>query len=564
MFNLHILKRHFSWETMGLTSLLGYYRYVSLLITSILYIVGPPPSLIYLKVIISFCLFLEAFIFTRLFNTASKADHLKKLLITIETLGLASILILTGGLDSPFLWYAINPILMAATLLPHWFCWLMMSLFLAAASFLQRFEIYGLRTTFNLWPDSYSFILIFVLVTLAAQLFNFFIRRLSHQSEVMEEQLQHIKSLYDAVGIFSLRTDPQEIVSLFASYSKTMTGADKVFIWVETEDPFQGNRSHSTTTSYQAVRGPRRILGDESWYPYVRECFTENMEGRDMFVQQIASQPGKDRGTLLTVKIKSGTRVYGLISAYFLEGPQEMAAVEQTLTFNADLCAVALEKYSLESITDEILIMEEKDRIAREIHDNVTQNIFGVVYGIDLLMKKGNLPQETNEQLLLMQKTAQRSLKDLRAAIYRMSSLKKEQEPFKEELEKYLHDLGLLNNINVNFTPGGYLQQLSSQVQRSLFRIIREATGNAIRHGHCSKIEVLLEIGEGKVILDITDNGKSFTPSGADKGMRQGMGLLNMRELARSMGSELLLEAVPGEGTRIFCEINIAPSLGKN
>ena len=557
MLNLHTLKKRFAYENMGLSSLLGYYRYVSLLFTSAIYIVGPPPSLMYLKAILAFCLFLEAFVFMRLFNMEKQPDQVKKLLIIIETLGLAAILILTGGLDSPFLWYAINPILLAATLLPPYFCWAMMSLFLVAASFLQRFEIYGLRTTFNIWPDNYTFILIFVLVTYSAQLFNHFIRRVSHQSEIMEEQLQHIKSLYEAVGIFSLRTDPQEIVSLFASYSKNMTGADKIFIWVETELPFQDADTHSIKKNYYAVRGPRKILGDESWYPYVRQGFGENMDGRDFFVQKISSIPPEEDGTMLTVKIKSHTRNYGMISAFFLEEHPQIAGVQQTLTFIADLCAVALEKHSLETITDEILLIEEKDRIAREIHDTVTQNIFGLIYGIDLLMKKTVLPQEVNEKLHLMQKTAQRSLKDLRAAIYRMSSLKKQEEPFKEELEKYLNDLGKLNNVSVNFAPEGYLQHLPSQVQRSLYRIIREATGNAIRHGHCSSIQVLLEERDGVVTLDIMDDGQGFEPAGVGKEKRQGLGLLNMRELARSMGSELRMESVPGRGTRIFCDIKL-------
>lgn len=562
MFTLENLKRRFAWENMGLSSLLGYYRYISLLITSALYIVGPPPSLMYLKAILALCLFLEAFVFMRLFNMERQADQVKKLLITIETLGLAAILILTGGLDSPFLWYAINPILLAATLLPPYFCWVMMTLFLTSASFLQRFEIYGLRTTFNLWPDRYSFILIFVLITLSAQLFNHFIRRVSHQSEIMEEQLQHIKTLYEAVGIFCLRTDPQEVVSLFASYSKTMTGADKVFLWVETEALFPDTDTGSMKKSYYAVRGPRSILGDESWYPYVKEGFASNMDGQDFLIQKISSPTPEEKGIMLTVKIKSRTRVYGLLSAFFLEPPPEMTFVQQTINFLADLCAVALEKHSLESVTDEIMIMEEKDRIAREIHDNVTQNIFGLIYGIDLLMKKTTLPQEANEKLQLMQKTAQRSLKDLRTAIYRMSSLKKQQEPFKEDLGKYLHDLGQLNNVNVDFAPQGQLQHLPAQVQRSLYRIIREATGNSIRHGQCSNIKVLLDVEEGKVTLDITDDGQGFAPDNrADKGVRQGLGLLNMRELARNMGSELRLDTAPGLGTRIYCKINLSQEI---
>jgi len=137
--SLDTLKKRFSWESMELSSLLGYYRYVSLFVTSGLYLAGPPLTPIQLKAGITLFLVLEAFAFTRLYNMERQNDRVRKFLVFFETLGLAGILILTGGLDSPFLWYAINPILLAATLLPAYFCWMMMSVFVVAAVFLQRF-----------------------------------------------------------------------------------------------------------------------------------------------------------------------------------------------------------------------------------------------------------------------------------------------------------------------------------------------------------------------------------------------------------------------------------------
>jgi NarL family two-component system sensor histidine kinase LiaS len=111
----YFLKKRLSWRDLDPSSLLTYYRYISLLVTSGFYFVGPPVAPMYLKAGAVVCLFLEARFFTRIYRENESAGA-RKLLIFIETLGLASILVITGGLDSPFIWYAINPILLSATL----------------------------------------------------------------------------------------------------------------------------------------------------------------------------------------------------------------------------------------------------------------------------------------------------------------------------------------------------------------------------------------------------------------------------------------------------------------
>ena len=155
-------------DSLNIGTVLNYYRYGSLLITSIFYFGGPPAAPWFLKTGVSLCLLLEAVVFTRLFK-ANGDKIMQKALVAIETAGLAFILIFTGGLDSPFLWYAINPILAAATLLPFYFCWSMAAAFLVLAFSLHRFRLYSLEPDLPLWPDRSNFILIFILITLAAQ-----------------------------------------------------------------------------------------------------------------------------------------------------------------------------------------------------------------------------------------------------------------------------------------------------------------------------------------------------------------------------------------------------------
>jgi len=542
------LKNKLSWENMDLPALLSYYRYISLSVTSLFYLIGPPEAPFYFKAGAVVCLLLEAYFFIRIYNDNGN-QAAKKLLVLIETFGLAFILTITGGLDSPFIWYAINPILLSATLAPPYYCWLMMTTFLVSAIYLQRYSLYTPAAAMPLWPDRSFFFTVFLLSTFAAQIFSYVIAKLSRQAEIMEKQLEHIKALYEAIEVFSHHNDPHELASLFASYSRTLTGAKKVIVWIET----QSGIKDPLNKSFYIVRGPKEVLSEEYWYPYIKDIFENRQVGSEVDIHRLPVGKDQDSGILITVKIKSSSNISGVLSAYYLDDPESMEGVKQSLTFLADLCAWALEKRLLASLAEEFLLMEEKDRIAGEIHDKVTQNIFGLIYGLDTLIKNEPLSEYVCNQLRLMQKTAQKSLKDLRTSIYRMSSAKSDEDTFTGEIEKYLLDFSQLNNVAVEFDCTGHFGFLNAQAKKSLDRMVREATGNAIRHGACDHIWVSLTADEEKFSLVVADNGSGFEPEAVGHGATFGLGLVNMKELARSMGGELIIESKPGEGTVIRC-----------
>jgi len=113
------------------------------------------------------------------------------------------------------------------------------------------------------------------LLVLAAQLYHYLFSKLSRQSALMEQQLEHIKSLYEVMEVFSHHSDPQEAVNLFASYCKRLTGAAKVIIWTEVKLGDKG----PPRNIYYAVRGPRHVLLKEHWYPYLKKLFADKDNG---------------------------------------------------------------------------------------------------------------------------------------------------------------------------------------------------------------------------------------------------------------------------------------------
>lgn len=122
-----------------------------------------------------------------------------------------------------------------------------------------------------------------------------------------------------------------------------------------------------------------------------------------------------------------------------------------------------------------------------------------------------------------------------------------------EDVQRYLTDLGQLNDVSIEFSCQGNISSLKSITRNSLYRIIREATGNAVRHGNCSSIQVFLKGENGTIKLIIADNGEGFDLEKYQHEGKNGLGLLNMKELARSMGGSLSIESSPGKGTVVSC-----------
>jgi len=420
---------------------------------------------------------------------------IKKATIILEAVGLTILLVFSGGMKSPFFWFSI---------------------------------------------------IIFILITFEFQYYNPLIRKFSRQAEKAKNELSHLKALIQVVEGFSYNNDPEEIAGLFASYGRTLTGAQKVIIWLR-GDP----AGRSSMSECSVVRGSRNVFPENLWLPYLRKFFEKKENFSGVFFWKVNDNP---MGKLLTVGIKSNSKKFGVLSAYFTDHDLCRTEIEPVLSFLADLCAVALEKHLLEKNFQETILLEEKDRIAGEIHDGVTQNIFSMIYGIEALLKREGLDEDTEKQLRLLQKSARTSFQELRNFIYGLSS-RNNKRNFLELIREYLSEMGKLNDILICFDDRGDFEHLSFPLQNTIYRFIREATGNAVRHAKCSSIEVSLKALPDKVKVSIKDNGCGFHLQKVGEKEKRGLGLDSMRELSRSKGGVFLLESNPGKGTRVSCEI---------
>lgn len=252
----------------------------------------------------------------------------------------------------------------------------------------------------------------------------------------------------------------------------------------------------------------------------------------------------------VTMRVKG--RVIGVLGAFW-EGKRPLSPENvELLDSAADQIAVAIENHRLRQKEEQLAIVEERSRLAQDLHDSVSQ----ALYSMTLLATAGRrlsrsgsnqaLLDETLEDLGL---TAQQALKEMRLLLYRLRPLALQFDGLAGALQHRLDAVEKRAGINVRLVASP-LPDLPSAVEETLYHIAQEALNNALKHAAATAVTIHVspEPG-GKIKLTVTDNGQGFD---LKTGLAQGgMGLANMQQRAASLGGTLTIESTPGQGTTV-------------
>ena len=260
--------------------------------------------------------------------------------------------------------------------------------------------------------------------------------------------------------------------------------------------------------------------------------------------------------SFLGVPILSGRG--DVAGAFYLtdkEGADEFSDADQELieTFAAH-AALALDNARLHERSRELSIVEERNRLARELHDAVTQKLFGVVLaaesGTALLDRD---PQQVGVQLALVRELAREAMDELRSVIVHLRPAALESQGIAVALAKHVEVARRVHRREIVLAIEGGAP-LAAAVEGDVFRIAQEALHNALRHADAARIDVLLRSRAGRLELEVTDDGVGFDPQLAGVRSRR-LGLTTMAERARSAGGTLTIESAPGAGTTVRLEL---------
>jgi signal transduction histidine kinase len=202
-------------------------------------------------------------------------------------------------------------------------------------------------------------------------------------------------------------------------------------------------------------------------------------------------------------------------------------------------------------------IAAERSRLARELHDSVTQSL----YSLTLLAEAGQrmiqaeeLQQIAGNQARLGE-IAQQALQEMRLLVYELRPLALESEGLMGALEQRLETVERRAGIqarmlvDVDTHQGQGQVELAPDLEEELYGIAQEALNNALKHARASRVVLSVGVTDEFVTLEIADDGQGFDP--ADVRDTGGLGLVSMRERAEKIGGQLTIRSVPGEGASV-------------
>jgi signal transduction histidine kinase len=251
-------------------------------------------------------------------------------------------------------------------------------------------------------------------------------------------------------------------------------------------------------------------------------------------------------------------QVTGLLSLTYNEPNfynQRHARVAMTI---ANQVAVAIENARLYEKSQNLAVIEERHRIARELHDSVTQLLYGICLyctATSRAIRSGNNSQ-VEQNLIEIKEDALQALQEMRLLILELNPPMLQKEGLIAALQASLEAIETRTGLETELKTDGF-QRFPRAVEAQLYRIAMEALNNLVRYAQAKKVIVDLRSGDGWIWLEIRDNGVGFDVAKARIG--SGMGLQSMEQRARQLKGRLEVHSQPGKGTRIIVE---APIVG--
>jgi len=260
----------------------------------------------------------------------------------------------------------------------------------------------------------------------------------------------------------------------------------------------------------------------------------------------------------LAVAVKMGEKVLGVLDIESAEVDAFGEADLFTAQTLADQLAVALENARLYEETRQLAVMDERNRMAREIHDTLAQGFTGIILQLEAADQAlSERPSELERHLSQAQNLARKSLAEARRSVWNLRPQALEQLPLAEALGQEVDRFNKETGINVRFTVSGDRRDLLPEVETGLLRICQESLANVRKHAKASDVEVNLTFNESAVEMSISDNGVGFKPDTTDRvsKKRGAFGLIGMRERARGLGGTFEVQSKKGKGTLVHTVI---------
>jgi signal transduction histidine kinase len=267
-----------------------------------------------------------------------------------------------------------------------------------------------------------------------------------------------------------------------------------------------------------------------------------------------------DMRSFLGVPICAAGEVIGAFYLTDKEGAAEFSEADQELIeLLAAHAAIAVTNARLYERTRELSILDERNRLALELHDVISQKLFALSLTAESAGQLLDVDVEAaREQIDRLRQLSQEALEELRYLILELRPPELERDGLAVTLRKHVEVLRRVQSggpeveLELDGVPPAEMSR-----DRELLRIAQEALQNAIKHSCATRIVLRVGTADGRLVLEVTDDGSGFDPEASGVRSRR-LGLSSMEERARRLDGELTIESVAGEGTTVRLEAPLA------
>lgn len=240
-------------------------------------------------------------------------------------------------------------------------------------------------------------------------------------------------------------------------------------------------------------------------------------------------------GTVLSV---------GYVGAIVRQSRERQRLLEQLQATRAELAAAERRAGML----------EERQRLARDIHDTLSQGFASVVLLLEAADESLATGQPVDRHITQALRSARDNLAESRRVVWALRPRSIQEQPLQRALEELTGRLAEETGLHAHATITGSERPLGAQAETALLRIAQEGLANVRKHASATKVTLTLSYLDDVVVLDLADDGVGFDPA-ATTAAGGGLGLRAMRERVAELGGHLTVESAQGEGTTIAAEL---------
>jgi PAS domain S-box-containing protein len=382
-------------------------------------------------------------------------------------------------------------------------------------------------------------------ITERKQLYDQMRRRLSES-----ESIQRIaKGLLQRIGL-------DEVLQIICAEAMQLTGATGSAVLLREEDGWLRVTKSAGSPTYSQNRlpvsgsfaGRAFQTGDHVWV---------SLHDRDPDdAHQLEGYPWiKGLVSLLVVPLKVDTKVIGILN--ILNKPGELTQEDmRIIDLFADQAAIIIEHVRLQYQAEQLAVLEERQRLARELHDSVTQALYSVTLYADAARMAFSAEKwdALESNLQEVRNMAREAMYDMRLLVFELRPFMLETEGLASALRARLAAVegrsGLKTNVLVEEE-----RRLPIKMEEELYRIAQEGLNNVVKHAGATQVQIRLKYEERAVSLELIDDGKGFELGAVSQS--GGFGLQGIQERVQQLGGTLNIESALLRGTHLSVKIPV-------